>query len=64
MGGEQAVGGGAEGVVLEGQGGGGGVAPRGEGTRVLIRGEGGRIGKCGAGRQGSGEEQLCGGVSA
>ena len=56
---EEAVGRSAEGGwILEGQRRGGSIAPRREGTSVLIR-EGGGRGESGRRRQGTGQVQLC-----
>lgn len=58
---KQAIGGGAEGGILESEGGVGGVTPGRVGTGVLIGRQSSRRGESGSRRQGTSQVQLCGG---
>lgn len=58
---KQAIGGSAEGRILESQGRVGSVTPGRVGTSVLIGGQGSWRGKSGSRRQGTSQIQLCGG---
>lgn len=59
---EQAIGGSAEGRILESQGRVGSVTPGRVGTRVLVRRQSGRRGESGSRRQGTSQIQLSAGV--